>query len=50
MRKSLAVSYLRDSSLVLAEIAYLLGYSGMSSFSDAFKRWTGLSPGQFRNQ
>ncbi|PCH68385.1 MAG: hypothetical protein COC12_10090 [Rhodobacteraceae bacterium] len=49
LRKSLALSYLRDSSLVLAEIAFLLGYSGLSSFSDAFKRWTGKTPGVFRN-
>ncbi|OUS33364.1 hypothetical protein A9Q94_19960 [Rhodobacterales bacterium 56_14_T64] len=48
LRKSLSKSYLRDSNLVLAEIAFLLGYSGLSSFNDAFKRWTGHSPGQFR--
>lgn len=49
LRKSLAISYLRDSNLVLAEISYLLGYAGLSSFNDAFKRWTGQSPGQYRN-
>jgi len=49
LRKALAMNYLRDSSLALAEIAYLLGYSGAGSFSDAFKRWTGETPGQFRN-
>lgn len=48
LRKSLSKSYLRDSDLVLAEIAFLLGYSGLSSFNDAFKRWTGTSPGQYR--
>ena len=49
LRKSLSKSYLKDSDLVLAEIAFLLGYSGLSSFNDAFKRWTGHSPGQFRS-
>ena len=49
LRKSLSKSYLRDSDLVLAEIAFLLGYSGLSSFNDAFKRWTGSSPGQYRS-
>jgi len=49
LRQSLAESYLRDSKLVLAEIAFLLGYSGLNSFSDAFKRWTGKSPGRYRN-
>jgi len=48
LRKSLSKSYLRDSDLMLAEIAFLLGYAGLSSFNDAFKRWTGHSPGQFR--
>ncbi|WP_158966479.1 AraC family transcriptional regulator [Chachezhania sediminis] len=50
LRHTLAVNYLKDSDLVLAEIAYLLGYSGMSSFNDAFKRWTGHTPGQFRKR
>ena len=49
MRKSLAVSYLRDSDLALAEVAFLLGYAGLSSFNDAFKRWMGKTPGQYRN-
>lgn len=49
LRKSLAVSYLRDSDLSLAETSYLLGYAGLGSFNDAFKRWTGQTPGQFRS-
>ncbi|MEX0351475.1 MAG: AraC family transcriptional regulator ligand-binding domain-containing protein [Paracoccaceae bacterium] len=49
LRRALAISYLKDSDLVLAEIAFLLGYSGLSSFNDAFKRWTGQTPGQFRH-
>lgn len=48
LRQALAMNYLRDSDLVLAEISFLLGYSGLSSFNDAFKRWTGQTPGQFR--
>lgn len=48
LRHSLAHRYLSNSDLVLAEIAFLLGYSGLSSFNDAFKRWTGKTPGQFR--
>ncbi|MFV0513653.1 MAG: AraC family transcriptional regulator [Jhaorihella sp.] len=49
LRKSLAKGYLRNSDLNLAETAYLLGYSGLGSFSGAFRRWTGQSPGQFRD-
>lgn len=48
LRRSLAECYLANSDLVLAEIAFLLGYSGLSSFNDAFKRWTGKTPGQYR--
>ncbi|MDE4131492.1 AraC family transcriptional regulator ligand-binding domain-containing protein [Phaeobacter sp. QD34_3] len=48
LRLEMAKTYLRDSDLVLAEIAHLLGYRGLSSFNDAFKRWTGQSPGKFR--
>ena len=36
----------RDTSV--SEIAAELGYSDISNFSHAFKRWTGRSPGQFR--
>jgi len=49
LRQALAMNYLRDSGLALAEIAFLLGYSGLSSFNDAFKRWTGKTPGQYRS-
>ena len=48
LRETMSKSYLRDSNLMLAEIAFLLGYAGLSSFNEAFKRWTGCSPGQFR--
>jgi len=48
LRNSLAKSYLRDSDLVVIEIAFLLGFSGIISFNDAFKRWTGSSPEEFR--
>ena len=32
----------------LAQIAWLLGYEGSTSFSHAFKRWTGHSPSMAR--
>ena len=48
LREGLAISYLTNSDLGLGEIAYLLGYSNLSSFTDAFKRWVGVSPGRYR--
>ena len=37
-------------NLSLSEIAYLLGYSELSAFSRTFRRWTGLSPREYRGR
>jgi len=47
-RASLAKRYLAEHDLPISEIAWLLGYSEVSSFTHAFKRWTGTTPRQFR--
>ena len=49
LRHELADKYIKDSSLNLNEISFLLGFSEISSFSRAFKRWTGASPSAYRN-
>jgi AraC-like DNA-binding protein len=49
LRRALAERYLRERELPIAEIAWLLGYSEISSFTHAFARWTGLTPTAFRN-
>jgi AraC-like DNA-binding protein len=48
VRKELALKYIYDRKLTLTEISFMLGFSEMSSFSRAFKRWTGESPKEFR--
>jgi len=50
LRHALADNYLRDSDLPQSEIAFLLGYASVSSFSAAYKRWTGVTPGHARVQ
>ncbi|MFY0654589.1 MAG: AraC family transcriptional regulator ligand-binding domain-containing protein [Cyclobacteriaceae bacterium] len=39
---------LRQTNRSIAEIAFETGFSEQSAFNRAFKRWTGLSPVQFR--
>jgi AraC-like DNA-binding protein len=43
-RRRFALNYLRDRKHTLTEIAFLLGYSEVSAFNRAFKRWTGSTP------
>ena len=43
-RRDLAEHYLKDSTLSVAEVAYLLGFGETSSFTRAFRRWTGHTP------
>ena len=50
VKSTLARKYLEDKSLSIIEIALLLGYGDPSSFSAAFKSWTGLTPTEFRRQ
>lgn len=48
VRRSLAEMYILDNSLTLTEISLLLGFSEPSSFSRAFKNWTGSAPSEAR--
>jgi AraC-like DNA-binding protein len=44
LRRDLAMRYLEDSTLEVNHIAWLLGYSEVTSFNHAFQRWTSSSP------
>jgi AraC-like DNA-binding protein len=44
VRKEKALNYLQNNKYNLSEIAFLLGFSELSAFSRAFKRWCGVSP------
>jgi AraC-like DNA-binding protein len=48
IRRDLALRYLTQTSLSTEAIAEILGYSDTANFRQAFKRWTGESPQQYR--
>jgi AraC-like DNA-binding protein len=48
-RHELALGYIEQSRLLITEIAFMLGFSDLSNFIRAFKRWTGKSPTEFRS-
>ena len=47
-RATLAKAHLAQAQLSLDEIADRLGYGEQTSFGRAFKRWTGMTPQQYR--
>jgi AraC-like DNA-binding protein len=49
-RRDAAERYLTDTSLPIAEVAYLLGYAEPAAFHRAFKRWKKETPQAFRQR
>lgn len=47
-RQSLAQSLLTNTDYALAEVAFLTGFSDQSTFTRAFKRWSGTTPAGYR--
>ena len=50
VRRDLALLYLKQRQFSFSEISCLLGYSELSAFSRAVRRWTGESPRNLRSQ
>ena len=50
VRAELAITYLKDARLRSLEIAMLLGYSNISSFTTAFKSWYNMPPAEYRQK
>ena len=48
LRRDVAIEYLGLPDLTLLDIANRLGFSEASTFHRAFKGWTGVSPGAYR--
>jgi AraC-like DNA-binding protein len=48
LRLDIAGRHLEDDRVSIAEVAFLAGFSELSAFHRAFKRWTGRTPAAFR--
>ena len=49
-RREVALHQLKEGSVGLSEIAFLLGYENANSFFRAFRRWQGIPPGEWRKR
>lgn len=49
VRRELSLRYVANDAVGLTEVAFLVGYSDLSAFGRAFRRWTGSTPLAMRN-
>ncbi|MGP8119219.1 MAG: AraC family transcriptional regulator [Xanthobacteraceae bacterium] len=49
-RRELGCSYVQQPTRSITEITFLLGFTDTSNFTRAFRRWTGVSPTEFRHK
>jgi AraC-like DNA-binding protein len=50
LRIQLALRYLRETRMTTQDIAFALGFSDAANFRHAFRRWTGRTPNEFRQE
>jgi AraC-like DNA-binding protein len=48
VRRQFAEQYLARPRLAVTEVAYLVGFNDPSAFFKAFRRWTGVTPSEYR--
>jgi AraC-like DNA-binding protein len=49
LRRMLAIQYVRDTSMSIEDVAAAVGFADSANFRNAFRRWTGATPRQFRS-
>jgi AraC-like DNA-binding protein len=47
---NISTEYLLTTKLSIEDVAERVGYNDAAAFSNAFKRWTGISPSAYRNK
>ncbi len=50
VRRQLALRYLEEGEMTLAEVSYLLGFSSSNAFHKAFRQWMGTTPSEYRRR
>ena len=50
VRRELALALLQDVTLSVADVAFFLQYSEPAAFHRSFRRWTGLTPHEYRSR
>jgi AraC-like DNA-binding protein len=50
VRSSVAKVLIQEARFSMSEIAFQLGFSELSVFTRSFKKWTGQSPSEYKNQ
>jgi AraC-like DNA-binding protein len=48
LRHNLATRYLREHDMAIPDIALLTGFAQTNAFHRAFRRWTGMTPNEYR--
>jgi AraC-like DNA-binding protein len=48
IREHIAIATLRERTIPIEEVAFILGYTEASTFYRSFRRWTGKTPRQYR--
>lgn len=48
-KRATAVRYLASTDLTFVEVSQLLGFDEISAFYRAFRRWTGVTPSEYRD-
>lgn len=49
-RRDIAIKYLSQSDISITSAALMMGFEELSAFHRSFKKWTGITPGEFRRR